>query len=556
MQPKRPLSPRTRQVPPAPAVTPVPARGRRLILTALSLAAIALAALIVSLPFTLTTSALELPRKFNTGDVHIVGDSYKIQVAIANLTAPTAAVFDGNDLLVAESGSLPRILRIKEDGTVSLVASHGLRGPVGGLALRDGRLYVSHKGKVSVVQADGKLSDIITDLPSEGENQNNQIAFGPDGKLYLGQGTVTNAGVVGLDAYELGWLDLDPTLHDIPCQTIRLLGQNYQTPNPFLREGDSLLLTGGYKALGEPTIADETIPGSTLCGGSILRFNRDGSKGELVAWGLRDPVGLRFDKAGQLWVTSQGTEARGSRNILGDPDYLVRVERGAWYGWPDYFDGRPATDARFRVPGKPPAGMLWATHPALSKPFLTLAPQSATSGFAFSPGGAFGFEGDAFVAMAGLRDTDTESAAAGFRIARIDLRNRIVYDLATNIQPGPAYRTEGAGFDHPVDALFGPDGSLYVVDAGEPTTGLGARYKPGTGAIWRISPKTGRVWRGVGMLAIPSDSAARQSTPHIEISAALYSALTSLSPVVVMVPGGLFVVGTIAWLAWQVVRTR
>ncbi len=556
MQPKRSLSHLPRPVPPALTASPVLPRKRRLILPALSLALIVLAAILVSLLFARTTNALDLPRKFNAGDIHVVGDSYNIQVAVANLTAPTAAVFDGNDLLVAESGSLPRILRIKENGTISVVVSRGLRGPVTGLALRDGQLYVSHKGKVSVVKADGKLSDIVTDLPSEGENQNNQIAFGPDGKLYLGQGTVTNSGVVGLDDYALGWLDLNPEAHEIPCQNIQLLGQNFQSPNPLVQQATSILLTGAYKAFGEPTIADENIQGSIPCGGSIIRFNRDGSNAELVAWGLRNPVGLTFDKAGQLWVTSQGAEARGSRSIEGDPDYLVRVERGAWYGWPDYFDGRPVTDERFHTPGKPPTGMLWATHPALSKPFLTLPPQSATSGFAFSPGGAFGFEGDAFVAMAGPRGTANESAVAGFRIARIDLRNRLVYDLATNVHPGPAYRTGSAGFDHPLDALFGPDGSLYVVDAGELTTGRVARFTPGTGAIWRISPANSRVWLGAGMLAIPSDSATRQGTQPIEISGDLYSALANLPPFIVMFPGALFIVVLIVGLVRQLVRTR
>src|SRR5205823_3403025 len=152
-----------------------------------------------------------------------------IEVVVANLSVPTTAIFDGNDLLVAESGwvntALPRILRIKPDWTTSVVASDGLRDPVTGLLVKDGKLYVSHRGKVSVVEADGKLRDIVTDLPSLGDHQNNNIVLGPDGKIYMGQGTVTNSGVVGVDNYIFGWLPMHPSIHDIPCKDITLVGQ-------------------------------------------------------------------------------------------------------------------------------------------------------------------------------------------------------------------------------------------------------------------------------------------------------------------------------------------
>ncbi|MBI4788473.1 MAG: PQQ-dependent sugar dehydrogenase [Chloroflexi bacterium] len=479
MYPKQSLSP---ILPTEPAVTP----QRRRFILAIGLAAIALAIVIGTLPFTQATHALEPPRKFNPADVRLA-DGYRLQAAFANLNAPTTALFDGDDFIVAESSSPARIIRIKPDGTVTPIVNRGLRGPVAGLALKDGALYVSHKGKVSVVDADGKLRDILTDLPSEGEHQNNHIAVGPDGKLYLAQGTITNAGVVGLDDYALGWLDLHPDLREIPCEDVPLLGQNYRTQNPFSQEPGSMVLTGAYEAFGIPTIIGATAKGNLKCGGSILRFNPDGSNLELVAWGLRNPVGLQFDRAGQLWVTSQGTEPRGSRSILNDPDYLVRIERGAWYGWPDYFDGRPVTDERFQVPGKSPPGFLWDAHPRLSQAFLTFAPQQATSGFAFSPGAAFGFEGDAFVAMAGPLAVADDSNPSGFRIARVDLVNRQAYDFATNAETGPAYRNSSGGFDHPADILFGPDGSMYVVDPGVPAvTAQGVKYAPGTGVIWRI----------------------------------------------------------------------
>ncbi len=536
----------------APAFTP-----KRLgLVLAIGLVALGLGILLVSTWFFQTSVPPEPPRKFNPAAVHLP-QGYTIQVAITHLSTPTTAIFDGNDLLVAESDFPARILRIKEDGTVETVVSRGLQGPVAGLALRGGRLYISHKGKVSVAEADGSLRDLVADLPSEGEHQNNHIAFGPDGKLYVGQGTITNAGVVGLDDYALGWLDAYPDLWEVPCQNVPLLGQNYQTPNPWSQQPGTVVLTGGYRPFGVPTIIDEVVKGHIPCGGSILRFNPDGSNLELFASGLRNPVGVHFDRTGQLWVTSQGMEQRGSRLILNDPDYFVCVEQGAWYGWPDYVDGRPVTDEQFKVSGKPQPGFLWAAHPPVSRAFLTLTPHAATRGFAFSPGGAFGFAGDAFVAMAGLLALGNDSEPAGFRIVRVDLGRRHMSDFAINVQREPVGPAERAGLLYPADTFFGPDESLYVVDTGVARiTTQEPSFEAGTGAIWRISPTNTRAWRVGKTLAIQTASTPTPSERLSEIKGTLALMLANLPPLLVLIPGGLAIAILLITLVRQSVRGR
>ncbi|HET7771515.1 MAG TPA: PQQ-dependent sugar dehydrogenase, partial [Chloroflexota bacterium] len=281
----------------------------------------------------------EAPRKLSAADIRLPA-GYKIEPVVTNLSVLTTLAFDGRDLLVAESGwqdtAKPRVLRLsldRPDGNARTLAAEGLEWPVTGLLMVDGRLYVSHKGKVSIVEDGGRLRDIVTDLPSKGDHQNNTLALGPDGKIYLGQGTVTNSGVVGIDNYVFGWLPENPTLHEVPCKDVTLVGENFETDDP-LNRGGPRVRTGAYKPFGKASEPGEVVKGNPKCGGSIVRFDKDGSNFELVAWGLRNPYGLRFDRGGQLWATFHGADVRGSRNIFNDPDYLVRVEQGAWYGWP------------------------------------------------------------------------------------------------------------------------------------------------------------------------------------------------------------------------------
>lgn len=436
--------------------------------------------------------------------------NYRIEALVSNLSIPTTAIFDGEDLLVAESGykntARPRVLRIKPDGSTEVLASDGLVPPVTGLLVVDQRLYVSHRGKVSVVE-DGGLRDILTDLPSQGDHQNNQIVLGPDGKIYIGQGTTTNAAVVGIDNYIFGWLKDHPADHEVPCQDVTLTGQNFESENP-LTEADDTVTTGAYKPFGTASSPGEVIKGNPKCGGSIARFNPDGSNYEVVAWGLRNPYGLKFDQNNQLWATYHGTDVRGSRTIFNDPDYLVRVEQGAWYGWPEYFDGEPVTSERFNALEHPKPTFLWQNHPPLSKAFTTFASHSGTCGLAFSPGGSFGFADDLFVAMFGTftpLTTGINLQPAGFRVARVDMESGEVSDFVTNKLPGPAYINQQGGFNRPVDVLFAADASLYVLDWGASTlTEKGLELVPATGVVWRIYPTSGQAKRPNGPVIVPA----------------------------------------------------
>ena len=100
-----------------------------------------------------------------------------------------------------------------QNGNVSVLADIGLNAPIVDMTFHNGKLFVSHRYKVSTVDMiNGTVKDIIVGLPTRGDHHVNQIAFSPDGdRLYFGIGSATNSGVVsGDDPANSGWLGNAP----------------------------------------------------------------------------------------------------------------------------------------------------------------------------------------------------------------------------------------------------------------------------------------------------------------------------------------------------------
>src|SRR5919109_727078 len=131
-----------------------------------------------------------------TTNFNITLSGYTIQPALWNLTLPSAITFDdsGRNMFLAEAGygygeihPQPRILKVDlQNGNASILVDRLLNGPITDIIFYNGKLYVSHRGVISTVDPNtGLIKNIITDLPSIGDHHNNQIAFGPDGRLYF-----------------------------------------------------------------------------------------------------------------------------------------------------------------------------------------------------------------------------------------------------------------------------------------------------------------------------------------------------------------------------------
>lgn len=413
---------------------------------------------------------------------------YSIEPFADQLNTPINIIFLKNgDMLIADSGVTDgngKVLKLTGKGFE--VIADGFNVPLTGITEHNGKIYVAHRRFVTVLEPNGTKTNIIEGLPSNGDHHNNRVVFGPDRKMYFGQGTATNSGVVGKDN---DWVTEHPFFHDHVGSNVKLRGENFET-NTFLEDfPNRTVLTGGYSPFGVPSYRGEIVNGIVRASGSILRANPDGSELELVAWGLRNPFRIRFDRSNRLFAANHGYDNRGSRPIANAPDEFVHIRKGIWYGFPDFSAGKPITSPEFKPEGMEQPTFLFERHPMKPpKPFATFAPHSATMGFSFNYNRSFGPYGDAYISEFGSNAPITTGGRpmprVGHRVSRIDMNTGRVYNFATNRAGLPASMSGEGGFERPIDAVFGPDGSLYIADFGVFDAGVPVAN---TGLIWKIT---------------------------------------------------------------------
>jgi glucose/arabinose dehydrogenase len=457
-----------------------------------------------------------------------VPQEYEVEVFMKDLIWPTSIDFDNaGNTYVAEAGYVygdpfapAQILKINSSGKITRLVDE-LNGPVNDILWYDNQLYISQRGKISTVDKNGKITDLITGLPSYGDHHNNQLAVGPEGKIYFGQGVASNSGVVGLDnVYPFVWLLLWPDVHDIPAKDIRLTNKSFLTPQPnnvLSRQGklltfwrdvtyavtsvfnrnknkSMLVRTRAFQPFGEKS---KTVKGELKASGTILRMNKDGSGLEMYAWGLRNPFGVQWGPDGQLYVSDNGYDERGSRPVANAKDNIWQIKQGAWYGFPDFSSGIPLTDRQFHPKRGPKLHFLMKDHPPVEQPWLTRPENAATTKFDFSTSNRFGYMGQIFLAEFGSGTPATgEPNPTHYMVVRIDPQTKQATPFLSNkssmemiekgTTPGPR---------RPVEAKFSPDGeTLYIVDIGAIGFDPGGAGPfpvpvPGTGVIWRIKKK-------------------------------------------------------------------
>jgi glucose/arabinose dehydrogenase len=198
---------------------------------------------------------------------------------------------------------------------------------------------------------------------------------------------------------------------------------------------------------------------------TIQRFDADGSNQTTFASGMRNPTALAFHpETGELYALVQERDGLGDRL---PSDYLARVQKGGFYGWPYAYIGKhPQPGFADRAPDKVNATIT---------PDLLFEAHSSVLDLVFYVGDQFPpeYKGHAFVALKGSWN---RSDPTGYKVVRVpfkDGRPEGYYEnFATGFWVSGEQRAEVWG--RPAALAVAKDGSLLVAD----DTG---------GTIWRIS---------------------------------------------------------------------
>jgi glucose/arabinose dehydrogenase len=472
---------------------------------------------------------------------------------ISNLTAPTAIAFDAekNLVLVAESGAggtEPRILAFNYvDGTTKTVYPQGkvfgpfrsipfrMYGPIGGMAVYKGVIYVSHRDKddfgvISAVSYDGKGKTIIAGLPAQGDYGITDLAFDSRGRLYFCVGSATNSGVVGLDNMKTGWPQQHPNVADkpyvpsgAPDQSIQLRGARFFTSDPRagLFSETERAVTAPYQPFGQfqrsrISAAADGKPNSAI-------FSLDASGGiaqdlQVEVYSIHLPSGLAFLPDPEIpFATNEGMEARGTRPVWNDPDVVLRLPpRGKGFGFPDFTtDLHSVSESTYQPPNPELIRQTGYTELAplvdhFSPPTSSdrddyvrgvFPSMSGASKMAFVPEASplREFRRQLVVAMIGPRTPfasdrspfPLKSPPPGHKVVRLDAEGgqKVIYDMIRNTAGVPRSMTKANKpelLERPIDVKFGPDGYMYVLDFGR------ADYRTGRP---NVTARTGQVFR-------------------------------------------------------------
>ena len=212
-----------------------------------------------------------------------------------------------------------------------------------------------------------------------------------------------------------------------------------------------------YVAIGSMSnIAQEGAPRAT-----VMRFNSDGTDGEVFASGLRNPVGLAAHP-----ITGKLVTVVNERDGMGDelvPDYLAVLKKGGFYGWPyAYIGSNP-------MPG------FAESRPDLVKrsivPDVLFRSHTAPLGLVFGKGGQFpeDWQDDAFVALHGSWNAEKPR---GYNVVRVPFENGnplgwyedFVVGFWVGVGSGGPFDRGAKVIGRPAGLAIGGDGSLLIAD--------------------------------------------------------------------------------------------
>ncbi len=466
-----------------------------------------------------------------------IKNGYKIEPVLWNLDLPVSVAFDNKEnMYIAESGlnygglfTPPQILKIDhKTGNLSIFVDRGLSRPLLHINFHNGKLYATNGGKISTINMDGVITNIVSGLPALGDHWVDGTAFGSDKRMYFGVGVATNTGIVNMGR-DNPWAKTYPKFHDVPCKDITLTGNNHVTDYYYEpQEKNKSAITGAFVPFNTTTYKGELIKGGIKpyegvwsgygCSGGLLGTKDDGSDIQLVGWGFRHLIGFTFDNDERnLIVTMNGMDERGSRPIAHDTDKIYSIDVtnhsnwGKWYGWPDYVNyGEPVTNPEFKSAFEIPKNNntiepLMLNHPPVVIPSLIVKVGAAVGeAKLINSSSKFGFNGKILMAEYGTLAPQTHlSADSSFQMYIGGVMGQTIGQDIQILDPKTFALNKFIGIDtanaafRPFGLQLGPDEkTLYIVSVGKDEARLitpNGVQLPFT-VPWSI-PHSGSVWK-------------------------------------------------------------
>jgi glucose/arabinose dehydrogenase len=362
-----------------------------------------------------------------------VPDGFTVNLFASGLSGPrTIRTAPNGDIFVAES-SAGRISVLRPDGSGTAkksVFASGLESPFGIAFYPPGAdpqwVYVGDTSAVlrfpyrsGDLAPRGEAETIVPDLPVGGHHTRD-VVFSPDGAtMYVSVGSGSN------DAEAMGKLS-----------------------------GASL----------KDFIADHPLgaaSGDEADRADVLAFDPQGRNKQIFATGLRNCVGLAMAPNGVLWCSTN------ERDGLGDnlpPDYVTRVQKGAFYGWPWYYIGGNE-DPHHR--GERPD-----LKDKVTIPDVLIEAHSASLGMTFYNGTQFpaDYRGAIFAAEHGSWN---RAKRTGYKVIRIVLKDGAPTGEYDDFATGFVIN-DSTVWGRPVGVTVDKDGALLISE-------------DASGTIWRVS---------------------------------------------------------------------
>ena len=249
----------------------------------------------------------------------------------------------------------------------------------------------------------------------------------------------------------------DTTITATPKKVVALPGGGNHWAKNIIAAPDGQAL---YIGVGSSTNIGENGMDAEVNRADILQLDLVKKSIRIFASGLRNPVGMAWEpKTKALWSAVNERDQLGSDLA---PDYITRVEFGAFYGWPySYWGGYTDT----RVEQRP--DLLQYTR----RPDYAMGPHTASLGLAFGSVGPF-----ADGAFVGQHGSWNRKPVSGYKVVFVPFDAKGHADGAMRDVLTGFLNAKGEAQGRPVGVLALAKGGLLVADD------VGNR-------VWRVSAK-------------------------------------------------------------------